>query len=351
MKTNKTAYAVGLFMLLGLIMSVAAIIWLGVSNYFEQGRNYVAYFDESVQGLDRDSPVKYRGVSIGRVKSVGVAPDGTLIEVMLTIEADMKIESDMVAQLKSVGITGIMFIEMDRKKPGEPEYLPPISFYTEYPIILTKPSGIKMLMDGMDEVLGLINKLDTGGISERLKHSVDRINQIFEDVQVKGLSSDIRTSLARINEILENEKWDRMIDSFAKTGESLNTLIRNTNQTVSHIDKNLNAVLVNADRAITGINTAVADIDRLVADNENDIQAAVSQLKRSAEHTEAMTKDGAELIKNTVSGISDITRRLAVTLQALEKASENLKDFSDTISDQPSQLIFGEPIPPRKVED
>ena len=121
MTTNKTAFAVGLFIIAGIGIAITAIIWLGMSNYFETGQNHVAFFDESVQGLDKDSPVKYRGVSIGRVQSVGVAPDGTLIQVVLTIEDDLKVESDMYAQLKSVGITGIMFIEIDRKKEGDPD--------------------------------------------------------------------------------------------------------------------------------------------------------------------------------------------------------------------------------------
>jgi hypothetical protein len=71
----------------------------------------VTYFDESVQGLDKDSPVKYRGVSIGRVENINVAPDAALIQVVLKIESGLESGiDDIVARLKSVGITGIMFV-------------------------------------------------------------------------------------------------------------------------------------------------------------------------------------------------------------------------------------------------
>ena len=82
MASTKTQFSVGLFVIVGLTIATIAILWLGMSHYFEKGRYYVSYFDESVQGLDKDSPVKYRGVPIGRVENVGVAPDGTLIQII-----------------------------------------------------------------------------------------------------------------------------------------------------------------------------------------------------------------------------------------------------------------------------
>ncbi len=82
-KTSK--FMVGLFVSLGIILTVVAIIWVGATKYFEKGNRYVAYFDESVQGLQRDSIVKYRGVDVGRVERIGVAPDNKLISVVMKV--------------------------------------------------------------------------------------------------------------------------------------------------------------------------------------------------------------------------------------------------------------------------
>jgi phospholipid/cholesterol/gamma-HCH transport system substrate-binding protein len=131
MATLKTKFSVGLFLISGIAVVVVAVIWLGLSNYLEKGRFFVAYFDESVQGLDKDSPVKYRGVSIGRVQRIGVAPDERLIEVVLKIESDIKSDDnteDFVAQLKSVGITGLMFIEIERQGNRSVDVKPPFRF-------------------------------------------------------------------------------------------------------------------------------------------------------------------------------------------------------------------------------
>jgi phospholipid/cholesterol/gamma-HCH transport system substrate-binding protein len=39
-----------------------------------------------------------------------------------------------------------------------------------------------------------------------------------------------------------------------------------------------------------------------------------------------------------------------VTAQNLERASENLNRFLETLAEQPSQLVFGDPPPRREME-
>ena len=68
-KTPK--FLIGLFITLGVSIGVATIIWVGASKYFEKGSRYVTYFNESVQGLQQDSAVKYRGVAVGRADGLG----------------------------------------------------------------------------------------------------------------------------------------------------------------------------------------------------------------------------------------------------------------------------------------
>ena len=51
MARQKTNLIIGLFVILGVVMGVVAIIWVGATSYFQKGTTYVSYFDESVQGL------------------------------------------------------------------------------------------------------------------------------------------------------------------------------------------------------------------------------------------------------------------------------------------------------------
>lgn len=332
MASIKTRFTVGLFVLTGLGCAVVVIIWLGMSNYFEKGYYYVAYFDESVQGLDKDSPVKYRGVSIGRVDSVSVAPDATLIQVILIIETGLQLEDDMVAQLKSIGITGIMFVELDRRKKMEQKLPPELSFAPEYQVIATKPSEIKKFIGGINDVLKRLNALDLEEISNSSIATINSINQAVENAQTKKISSDIMSLIARAEIILNTKRWDNII-----------ALIEKTSSYSYH-------VLVNTGEAVSGFNKAISRIDTIIANNEKGFNEAVSDFKGSLKSTDIFFKSGARLMKNTDTRLYNLQRDLFLTLKNLEKSSENLRQLTELLADQPSQLIFGQPVPPRNPE-
>jgi len=309
MTSLKTKFAVGLFVIIGLSVSFISILWLGMSHYFEKGQHYVAFFDESVQGLDKDSPVKYRGVSIGRVKSISVAPDSTMIQVILKMETEFRPADELIAQLKSVGITGIMFVELDRKKKSDQDISlqPELSF--EYPVIATKPSEIKQLIGGISDVLKQINALDIPGIAGGIKSTLDEIKLAVANLRMKELSSSIEKSL---------DTWDRALISVDKAATSFNTLSENT--------------------------------DKMISVNKKELSNAIAGLNQSMKKASQLVGEGAELIKNTDSNINKLMLRLVLSLQHIEKASENLSKSLEVIADQPSQLLFGEPLPSRKVE-
>ncbi|MBI4619691.1 MAG: MCE family protein [Desulfobacterales bacterium] len=335
MASLRTKFSVGLFVVIGFAVTIVAVIWIGMSSYFEKGRLYVAYFDESVQGLDKDSPVKYRGVSIGRVDSIGVAPDANLIQVVLKIEKGLESKEsrkNIVARLKSVGITGIMFVELDQKKHGEPNLSPRLNFSPQYPVIVTKPSGIKKLFEGVDDVISQLRSLDMKGISDKLKSTIDKINQAIEDTQIKGVSSDIRSSLERVQRILDDQRWNKVIDSVEKATSTLSPLASDANETVSRLNK------------------TITRLDRIVADNEKEFAEAIYDLKRSMKKANIILGDGLDLIKDADKGISSLNRHLPATLDNLEKATENLNRLIELLSNQPAQLFFGEPPPSKKVE-
>lgn len=324
MASIKTKFTVGLFVIVGFFLVIVAVIWLGMSHYFEKGNYYVAYFDESVQGLDRDSPVKYMGVCIGRVDGICVAPDAKLIQVVLKIETDLELDDGVVAQLKSVGITGIMYVEIEKKGTGKPDLSPQIDFPAKYPVIATKPSGINRFMEGMADVLSQIRDMDTKGIAEKLKSTLDQINRSIQEAKITELSSDARSSLVRARQIM---------DSLEKASSSINTLA------------------VNADNAVSRFNKTTSRIDSIVVENEKGFTEAVSDFKSSIKKANIMMQNGTDLIRGSEDRLGNLQRHLLVTLQHLEKASDNLNRFVELIADQPSQLILGEPLPARPTRE
>jgi len=333
MASQITKFNVGLFMTCGIGLALVAVIWLGVSHVFDKGRNYVTYFDESVQGLDVDSPVKYRGVHIGRVVSITVAPDSKVIEVKLEIEAGHELPVDIIAQLKAVGITGSMFVELDRRKPEEEGFIPSRSdFALPEQVVPSKPSNISELLKGIDDVFKNIESLDLEGISEKTKDALDNFNLAISEANVKGISAGIESSLESARGILNDRRWNDIIAS------------------VEGATQNLNSLMAKADKIMTTGQRTLHQVETVVADKQATVRSAVENFRRAMENANLFLEKGTSLFRGTEDSISHLERRLLVVLQNLEKASENLNRLTELLADQPSQLIFGEPPVPRKVE-
>lgn len=355
MASQRTKFTVGLFVASGIGITVMAIIWLGMSRYLEKGNFYAAYFDESVQGLSKDSPVKYRGVSIGRVESIKVAPDSKLIQVLLKIESDQTLDHHIVAQLKDVGITGSMFVELDRKKESDPDRSPRITFPSEYPIVASKPSELSELLRGLDDVLNHIKTIDLKGISDKLKLTLDNVNLMIADAEVKAVSVKLRKSLDNIDRmmvdadvkdvstklqaslesagrILDSKRWERILVSVDDAAQSLNRLMDKAGGSLGQMDKML------------------VGVEGVVADNEEDIKKAVEDLRQAMKNANVLLERGVLLIGSADDSFFQLKRQLSVSAQNLEKATDNLNQFLGLLADHPSQLVFGEPPVPRSVE-
>jgi len=332
MASLKTKFAVGLFVLIGVAIITAALIWLGMSRYLEEGKYYVAYFDESVQGLNNDSAVKYRGVSIGRVENIGVAPDENLIEVVLKIESGMTLTKNMAAKLKSVGITGIVFIEIDRKKKDALDLTPPIRFPTKYPIVATEPSEMKIFVAGINDLMDQFKEMNVGGLAEKMRTILDRINSTIEDAQIKKISTDIRLSLQKVEAILDTQKWDKVLASVNSATTSFKAFSDKSGQAVSDIEK------------------AAVNLNDMLSENRLKVGQLVNSLKQTISDADTFFAEGKDFLEDGEHKMSTLEPLLALTLSNLESASASLTDLVELLSEQPSKLIFGTPPPARQIE-
>jgi phospholipid/cholesterol/gamma-HCH transport system substrate-binding protein len=329
MATLKTKFSVGLFLIIGVALAIMGIIWLGMSNYLEKGRLFVAYFDESVQGLDVDSPVKYRGVHIGRVHSIGVAPDDRLIQVVVKIETDVQPEglnpTNLIAKLKSVGITGLMFIELEHQQEPVSKAETTFSFKPEYPVIATRPSEISKFFQGIEDVFNMFRALDARTISDQMVMALKKINQTIDSAQLTPLLEDLRAAVQNMQKMLNSEKVIRLLASAEKTANSFDQMA------------------VNANGGISEIRATVSHLDKVVTNGGGDMAAISADLKSAAQQVKTATENAAALLQSTDQRVDALQREAMMTLNRMEQATDSLNRFLDRLSSQPSQVVFSAP--------
>jgi phospholipid/cholesterol/gamma-HCH transport system substrate-binding protein len=210
-KQKPSKILIGLFVIVGSAICVGTIIWLGASRYFEKGSPYIAYFDESVQGLNPDSRVKLRGVNIGRVKDINVDPTNAKVEVIMTLDPEEPLGKNVCAELKSVGLTGIMFIDLDLINEMEVLEPPPKNARPAYPVIPTRPSQTKQIMSGIDTAIQKINSIRTEAIihnlesaTARLDKALQHVDRLFTDGRVDHIVDDTKNVISEARNTLRS---------------------------------------------------------------------------------------------------------------------------------------------------
>ncbi|MBD3369073.1 MCE family protein [Candidatus Fermentibacteria bacterium] len=204
MSLEANNFRLGLFFLLAIAIFVTVLSWLG--GWFEGGdfERYVCYFQWSVQGIEEGSSVRYYGVPVGKVKSIHVAPEGRLVQIILSIENKELVEdfdpNEMVARLDFVGITGLKVINITIDENDE-GYVPQHFFRDPYPVIPV-----------------------TRGSMETLEEGLRRLNEIMTQVDFEQLNDQTLQLMENLNTLLDSDKFDRISDSVIRTTNRIDTL-------------------------------------------------------------------------------------------------------------------------------
>ncbi len=302
MAKKTSSFLVGLFVIIGVVLLAGSIVWIGVTGFFMAGTTYVTYLDESVQGLQRDSTVRFRGVEVGRVEAIRIAPDNRLVAVIMRINMPGDLTQTTVAQLVSAGITGLMSIDLDYRAADAPDLSPKLTFPSEYPVIPSRPSEFSRILTGINEVINKLNAIDVHGIAQQLQ-----------------------TTMADIGGLFKDEKLQNILTRLDQTSANLQSLSRRADQALGQVKvdgivKDVTATIREAKAAVTQANEFVANLGR-----------QLDALKLP----ETMTRTRGVILEAQV--ISENLRR----------ATESLEQFTQRIAERPPDLLFGKPPVPR----
>jgi len=263
-KKKTSRILIGLFVVIGSAIGVIAVVWLGASKYFESGAPYAAYFDESVQGLSPDSSVKLRGVSIGRVETIGVVPGSAFVEVIMKLNMKDLPADRLCAELKSAGLTGIMFIDLDLIQKGEAVDSSPPGWDPPHPVIRSRPSRTKHILTGIDTLIEKVNQIHTGAITKNLESATARLDivlrrtdRILADERIEQILTGTRDTIAEARTALNSVKSEiqgmrlketsgqahNILESLGKDSRKISTDLKITGENLRQVSENLETLV------------------------------------------------------------------------------------------------------------
>jgi paraquat-inducible protein B len=225
---------------LGFFLFVALLVVLATAVFFIQRLKkrpslpMVTYTTENVFGLDVSSPVRLRGVPVGRITDIRVDAQGTLVEIdfelfldhLNNIGVDVKrlqkmanvagiVAPKLRAQLMGNPMTGEAYLLLDQ--PRNPTPPMELGFKPNRPYVPWIPSPFAMVANRLPELLDRANgTLDTlTEIVSRMPDSLDRsdrffnnANRIMRDSNLPELSADSRKFFATTNAEMERIRSD-----------------------------------------------------------------------------------------------------------------------------------------------
>jgi paraquat-inducible protein B len=307
-------YRVGLFVFLGMLAIVAAIITLGGRGLFQDPLMFETYFEESVQGLEVGSAVMFRGVPLGTVSGIGLVSEyyelgdeerlkyGNLVRVKMRLvprsdrgvepgEATREmrdflptwVEQGLRLQLSKAAITNTAVIEADyvdaaRNPPMQVPWTP------HYLYIPSRPSTFA-----------------------EISSAADRLIQRIDRLQVEELVADVSSLVRSLNQAVENLD----VPHLRKEGSSLLVDLRLTSEALRHSLEEVDVPQLagNAREALEGANAAMGQLEGMVSGSRYDLE---------------------------------------VTLENLRVTTDSLRDVTETLRQQPSLLLRSRP--PTSVE-
>jgi phospholipid/cholesterol/gamma-HCH transport system substrate-binding protein len=313
---NISPFKLGLFVLICGSLALGAIIWLGASHYFEERKTYVTYFAESVKGLQTDAVVNYRGVGVGRTAAIQLAPDGRLIEVVMYLNPDFKVDESIAIQLREQGLTGLRYLEIDSAPADLERLTPEIDFPLRYPLIPSHPSEIQQLKTALETIYTKIMAMDLQSLTDNWTQAAQRINSI----------------LAQFEGGIEPEDWRATVRAVKDTAEESSRFMSRLTGAASEEGmkkgfKDLSATLVNSRQASEAL---ARQLKGLPPDS-------LAKMTRNWEET---LTSGGNLFSSTDQAINESAILLQQSLQQFQALLTQLSAIAQTLKEQPNRLIF-----------
>jgi phospholipid/cholesterol/gamma-HCH transport system substrate-binding protein len=258
---------------LAVVLAAYGIIRLIPGKYFERGDLYVTYFDESVQGLQEDSRVRYRGVDVGRVMSIRLSPDHKLVQVTLKLKLKEEVTKEAVSQLKVNPISGHVYLDLDRRKPDEEVRTFKLTFTPKHPVIPSRFADIQKAMAGVSILVEKLEEADARGIFDQVRSTVKQVEVFFRGPRMESILEKVEGTMANL------EKSTESVEKMLASGrvEEILTEARDTLKATQ-------GAMVRTQGLMTRVDEAVARTATLTAE----IKATNDNLRHAAETLDAL---------------------------------------------------------------
>jgi hypothetical protein len=336
-------WKLGLFVVTGLVIGLGALGWIGASRLQRETVDAFAYFDEPVGGLDVGSAVKFRGITVGKVAEIRVAPDRRHVEVFsnLFVDALERIGQrdplhpqlfgdgtfappNLRVQLVSSALTGVTYLEADFVDP-EKNPIPDYPFEVPWNTVHSARSTFRNLETGLMETLDSIPPL-----AARAERLLARVERGIDDLRVDDLANKIDGLLDAAHGLVRRIEDSGVIDAGKKSLGSAEKLIQEAREFLG----NMRAPEGPVHKLAKSWEGAGENVRRAFAFTEGDVQQAVLAMRRMG-----------DAVVGAADSVTITVAELRSDLERVRQAVGAVQRLADLLERDPGALLRGRAAP------
>lgn len=339
MATRSQKVKLGVFMTVaGVLLVITLIVFAGISMFSSEER-YFILFEESVSGLELGSAVKLRGVRVGQVSKIELNPENVEeVKVTVLIQKGAPVKEDTAAMMQMQGITGMKYVELLEGTRGS-DPLPPEGYIKAgeslFGRVSDRADSLSLKADKvLDNLLVLTGEANQKRISSTLAHVESMVRQIDE------MSANLNQVIIQINELLKENRGPikNVVASADDITKQINVMVGNANGLIVELHDVVEGVELR--ETVAGIDQTNRMIQEQfesveLGDTINDVTVTLASMQLVLEQLTRMMGQNQE--------------ELRATMYNLRLATQSIKEFSRTIEERPSSLIFDRKPKRRKL--
>ena len=269
--SNPNYFRLGVFVLAAIGVLLAVILIFGSGQIFKKSFYVETYIKQSVTGLDAGASVRFRGVKIGQVTMIGLSGDiyerdlpfhdrRQYVVVRMQIFGDKVNESqigefvknNLRARGKSMGITGVNYVEFDFVSTAADSPQLPYEWKPEYPVIPSLPNQADEIISGIQKLIGALNDMNIDGTQKKLDALITNLNVMMagDGKGNEGVIESVKqlnVIMARIAKVTDKDELSILMRELVGTMVALR-------QTVTSIQGDTSATIENLKQASENLN-------------------------------------------------------------------------------------------------
>jgi phospholipid/cholesterol/gamma-HCH transport system substrate-binding protein len=304
MNDNTKFFKIGMFVIVATTLLIAGLIIFGAGEFLDKKFYCETYFEESVQGLNIGSSVKYKGMDIGAVESIKNAnsqydKNSQYILVLFSVNdnaifdrskegIERIVGEGLRVKLGLQGLTGAAYIDADFVKTDEISDLS-FSWNPEHHYIPSATSTITRLTDSISKIVEGVESIKFQALAQDLSillKTLDTKINAMETEEILGSTLELVNSASRIVHNAEKPLAKFMGDLEAAGGD-VKIAAGDTKTMIRNIDKSLKGVAP----AVEQFNKACEQINETVYLRKHDLEILLESLKRMSANLEEVTEN------------------------------------------------------------